>query len=122
MGSGQYNILFGSAAALSGLVLISAAVAFVLGQGLRPVSYFAVVVGLMLVVDALAIFNYGLTSDPTISGLNYLAPAIVMLVSVLYTHVEHKIVKYLFAIGGFGFAVTWFLEAANVTYSHLNPG
>ncbi len=118
---GVYNVLFGGAAALGGLVLLSASVALFLGRGLQAVSYFAVVVGLYLIVDAVSILNYQLTREPTLSALLYLAPAAATFLSVPATHIDNKWLRRLFAVFAFLFAVAWLVFASQVTLGHLEP-
>ena len=116
---GVYNVLFGGAAALGGLVLLAGSVALFLNRGLQAVSYFAVVVGLYLIVDAISILNYQLTREPTLSALLYLAPAAATFLSVPATHLDNKWLRWLFAIFAFLFAIAWLIFASQVTLGHL---
>lgn len=118
---GVYNVLYGGSASLAGLVLLSASVALFLNLGLKEVSYFAVVLGLYLVVDAMSIVRYGLTSTPPYSTAMYLAPAVAAFLSVPFTHTNNKWLRWLFAIVAFLFALLWVYEAANTTWGHLAP-
>lgn len=118
---GVYNVLFGGAAALGGLVLLAGSVALFLNRGLQAVSYFAVVLGLYLIVDAISILNYQLTREPTLSALLYLAPAAATFLSVPATHIDNKRLRWLFAIFAFLFAVAWLIFASQVTFGHLEP-
>jgi len=121
LSGGVYNLLFGGAGTIGGLVLLGASVALFLGGGLRAVSYFAVVMGLYLVVNAASILNYKLTRDPILSALLYLAPAAAGFLSVLYTHFDNKSTRWLFAIFAFLYGAAWLYFAANVTMGHLKP-
>lgn len=118
---GGYNILFGGAAALGGLVLLSSSVALFLRRGLKAVSYLALVIGLYLTVDAYSIWIYKLTTEPALSTLLYLSPAAALILSVLFTHTDNKWLRRLFAISAFILALAWLLFAANVTLEHLKP-
>jgi putative membrane protein len=118
---GLYNVLFGGAAALSGLVLLAFSTALFLGHGLQAASYFGFIVGLYLLVDAYAISKYNLTRDPTMSTLLYLAPAAVLILSVPATHLNNKWMRWLFAIVAFLFSIAWLYFAINVTIGHLQP-
>jgi putative membrane protein len=118
---GIYNVLFGGSASLAGLVLISASVALFLNVGLKEVSYFAVVLGLYLLVDAVSIIRYGLTSTPPISTALYLAAAVTAFLSIPFTHTNNKWLKWLFTVVAFLFALLWIYEAANTTWGHLAP-
>jgi uncharacterized membrane protein len=119
--TGHYNVLFGGAAALGGLVLIAVATAFYLGRGLQAASYFALAVGLYLIVDALAILNNNLTSDSTKSFLLFLAPAAALIFSPIATHINNKYVRWIFGIFAFLFTIAWLYFAYTVTSSHLTP-
>jgi len=121
MAGGVYNILFGGVAALGGLVLLAGSVALFLNRSLKPVSYFAVVLGVYLAVDAYSILNYNLTRDPLLSALLYVAPAAAAFLSVPATHVDNKWLRLFFAIFAFLFALAWVYFAANTTYGHLKP-
>lgn len=118
---GIYNILFGGVGALSGLVLLSISVALFLGRGLQASSYFAFVVGLYLIVDAYSIWRYKLTKDPMLSALLYLAPAAGLIFSVPATHTDNKLLRWLFAVFAFLFAIAWLYFAYTVTIGHLAP-
>lgn len=118
---GVYNVLFGGVAALGGLVLLAGSVALFLNRGFQAVSYFAVVLGFYLIVDAISILNYQLTKDPTLSALLYLAPATATFLSVPATHIDNKWLRWLFAIFAFLFALAWLMFAAIVTFGHLEP-
>jgi len=118
---GVYNILFGGVAALGGLVLLATSVALFLNKGLSAVSYFAVVVGLYAVVDAIAIVNYNLTRDPQLAALAYLSFAVAAFLSVPATHSDNKWLRWLFAVFAFLFAIAWLYQAANFTWGHLKP-
>jgi uncharacterized membrane protein len=119
--SGVYNVLFGGVATLGGLVLLTGSIILFLNANLRPVSYFAAVVGLYAVVDAYAIVEYALTSAPVLSALSYLSFAAPAFLSVPVTHLENKWWKRLFIIFSILFATAWLYEAANFTFAHLNP-
>jgi len=118
---GVYNILFGGAAALGGLVLLATSAALFLNGGLSAVSYFAVVVGFYIVVDAIAMVNYRLTRSPELSALAYLSSAAASFLSVPATHSDNKWLRWLFAVFAFLFAIAWLYQAALFTWGHLAP-
>jgi uncharacterized membrane protein len=116
-----YNVLFGGSAALAGLVVLSISAALFLNNGLKAVSYFAAVLGLYLVVDALSIFMYGLTSNPPLTTVYYVAAAASSFLSVPAMHTDKKWLRWLFAGVAFLFALLWLYNATNTTLSHLAP-
>lgn len=123
---GVYNILFGGASALGGLVLLTVAAAFFLRRGLQACSYFALVLGIYLLVDAITIFNSNglavkLTSDPIKSTLLYLAPVAPLILSVPATHIQNKWARWVFAIFAFVFAIAWLYFGYSTTPTHLKP-
>lgn len=123
---GLYNVLFGGAAALGGLLLLSVATAMFLGRGLQASSYFALVLGLYLIVDAHSILYYTtgtikITKEPTLSAMLYLAPAAALIFSIPATHTDNKWLRRLFAIFAFLFAIGWLYFAYTVTFGHLAP-
>ena len=118
---GVYNVLFGGSASLAGLVLLSAAAALFLNQGLREVSYFAAVLGLYLMVDAASILRYGLTGTPPLSAVYYLIAGVTGFLSVPAFHTDNKKLRWLFTISAFLFAALWLYGAANTTFGHLAP-
>ena len=118
---GIYNVLFGGSASIAGLVLLSVSVALFLNQGLKEVSYFAAVMGLYLVVDAVAILRYGLTNTPPLSAIYFLAAGVTGFISVPAFHSDNKMLRWLFTIVAFLFAVLWLQDAANTTIGHLAP-
>jgi uncharacterized membrane protein len=118
---GVYNLLFGGAATLGGLLLIAISMAFYTNRGLKAISYFAVVLGLYLIIDAYSILNYNLTRNPMFSAVLYAAPAVATFLSVPATHTDNIQLRRLFAISAFLFALAWLYFAANVTIGHLQP-
>jgi uncharacterized membrane protein len=120
---GAYNILFGGAASLGGLVILATSVTLAINGSLKAVSYFAVVVGLYLVVDAYAMMNYGLTQAATrwLAASSYAAAALASFLSVPATHSDNKYLRWLFAVFAFLFALAWLAEASNFTWAHLAP-
>lgn len=121
LSGGVYNVLFGGIATLGGLVLLTGAIALFLNVNLKPVSYFAAVVGLYAFVDAYSMLKYSLTSNPLLSALGYMSFAAPALLSVPATHLKNKWWKWLFVIFSLLFAIAWLYQAANFTYAHLNP-
>ncbi len=124
--SGLYNVLFGGVSVLGGLVLLSVALAMFLGRGLQATSYFGFVLGLYLLVDAYSILNYStgninITSNPTLSAILYMAPAVTLIFSVPATHIENKWARRIFGVLLFMFAIGWMYFASNVTFGHLKP-
>jgi len=121
--AGLYNILFGGAASLGGLIILATSVTLFLNGSLKAVSYFAFVVGLYIAVDAYAIMNYGLTRADTrwLAASSYAAAAVASFLSVPATHSDNKWLRWLFAVFAFLFALAWLAEAANFTWGHLKP-
>lgn len=117
--SQTYNILFGGAASLAGLVVIVAATAIYRGHGLQAASYFGFVVGLYLATDAIGIHINSLTSAPLESTILYLAPAVVLIFSPFATHINSKYVRWAFGILAFLFAIGWLYFAYSTTLTHL---
>jgi uncharacterized membrane protein len=120
---GVYNILFGGAASLGGLVILATSVTLAINASLKAVSYFAVVVGLYLVVDAYAIMSYGLTraDGRLIAILAYGGAALASFLSVPATHSDNKYLRWLFAVFAFLFALAWLAQAGTFTWGHLAP-
>ena len=114
-----YNILFGGVGALSGLVLLSGAAALFRGRGVQACTYFAAVLGLYLISDAYSIWKFKLTSNPTESTLLYLAPAIVLLLTVPAMHLENRWFRWMWALAAFIFAGAWLYFAMTTTPTHL---
>jgi uncharacterized membrane protein len=119
--SGVYNILFGGVATLGGLLLLASSVALAKDVDLRPVSYFAAVVGVYAIVDAYAIVTFNLTNAPLLSALGYLSFAAPAILSVPALHFGTKRWRIVFALFAFLFAAAWLYQAANFTFAHLNP-
>jgi uncharacterized membrane protein len=123
---GLYNVLFGGVAVLGGLLLVSIAAALFQGHGLQACSYFAFVLGLYLIIDAYSIYYYStgatrITSNPMLSTILYLAPAVSAIFSVPATHIDNKWLRRAFAVLIFLFAIGWMYFAFNVTFGHLKP-
>ncbi|HVP26219.1 MAG TPA: DUF981 family protein [Candidatus Bathyarchaeia archaeon] len=123
--SGAYNVLFGGAASLAGLVLLTTAIAFYFGRGFQAATYFGFIVGLYLLVDAIAIYSTinsttsKLTSDPMKSTLLYLAPAAVLLYSPIAAHIKSKYARWVFGVLAFLLGIAWLYFAYTTTLSHL---
>lgn len=118
---GVYNILFGGIATLGGLLLLAISASLFLNAGLSAVSYFAIVVGLYAVIDAFAMINYKLTTNPLLAALGYLSFAATAFLSVPAAHIDNKWLRWVFGIFAFLFAVAWLYQAANFTWGHLKP-
>ncbi len=118
---GVYNVLFGGSAAIGGLVALAVSIALFLNADLRPITYFAAIVGLYLLVASNAILTYGLTREPAMSAIWYVLSAIPTFLSVPAFHTDNKKLRILFAIFAFLFAVAWLFEGVNVTIGHLAP-
>jgi uncharacterized membrane protein len=121
--AGGYNILFGGAASLGGLVILATSITLAINGSLKAVSYFAVVVGLYLVVDAYSIMSYGLTRADTrwLAASSYAAAALASFLSVPATHSDNKYLRWLFAVFAFLFALAWLAQASTFTWGHLAP-
>jgi uncharacterized membrane protein len=119
--NGAYNVLFGGIAALGGLLLLGGSVVLAFNANMKPLSYFAAVVGFYAIIDAYSIYYYGLTREPLLSALGYLSFAAPALFSVPAAHLADKRWRFVFAIFAFLFAIAWLYQAANFTFSHLNP-
>lgn len=123
--AGPYNVLFGGAASLAGLVLLTTAAAFYFGRGFQAATYFGFVVGLYLLFDAIAVYSTinsttgKLTSDPMKSTLLYLAPAVLLLYSPFAAHIKSKYARWVFGILALAFSVAWIYFAYTTTLSHL---
>ncbi len=118
-----YNLLFGGVAGLGGLVILATSVALFMNASLKPVSYFAAIVGLYILVDAVAIiYPPGLTkaSGRTLAFLAYLASAVASFLTIPATHSDKKWIRYLFAAFAFLFALAWLVEGALFTLGHLD--
>lgn len=116
---GIYNVLFGGIHTLAGLLLIVLAAAIYFNTGLKPVSYFAFVVALYAINDAIGILSYRLTRTPEISAIAYLLFGITAMLSVPLTHINNKAVRYLFIIVAAIFGLLWIYLAFNFTLGHL---
>ncbi len=118
---GIYNVLFGGISALAGLLLIGLAFAFYFNTGLRALSYFAVVVGLLGIIDVAGILSFRLTRAPELSAFAYLMFSLTAFLTVPLTHTNNKIARWLFIIVALIFGLVWMFEAANFTYGHITP-
>lgn len=116
---GFYNILFGGIATLGGLTILATSIALFFNAGLSAVSYFAVIAGIYAVVDAVAILNKNYTRSPLVSALGYLSFAVAAFLSVPATHSDNKLLRWVFAVFAFLFALAWLFQAASFTLGHL---
>jgi uncharacterized membrane protein len=121
LANGVYNILFGGIAALGGLVLLAGSIVLFMNANLRPVTYFAAVVGIYGIIDAYAIIAHNLTNEPALSALGYLAFAAPAILSVPLVHFGGKRWRVIFAVFAFLFAAAWLFEASTFTLAHLVP-
>jgi uncharacterized membrane protein len=121
LNGGIYNVLFGGISALGGLVMLAGAAALGRNLDIRPVTYFAAVVGVYAIIDAGAIFSYGLTKEPLLSALGYLSFAAPAVLSVPLARLDNSKCRFLFAALSTGFAAAWTYQAASFTLAHLKP-
>ena len=68
---GAYNIAFGEPALLFGILLLGAAWALIKGWDLLPVAAYGFFAGLATLFVSWSIVDYGMTRNPTLSGLAY---------------------------------------------------
>jgi uncharacterized membrane protein len=118
---GVYNILFGGISTLGGLVLLAGSVALAINVDVRPVTYFAAVVGVYAAVDAYAMTLYNLTNGPLLAALGYLSFAAPAILSVPVGRLGSKPWRIVFAVFAFLFAAAWLYQAASFTLTHLKP-
>ncbi len=121
LSGGVYNVLFGGISALGGLVMLAGAAALAKNLDLRPVTYFAAVVGVYAIIDAAAIFSYGLTKEPLMSALGYLSFAAPAMLSVPLARLNNSKWRFVFAASSVVFAAGWMYQAASFTLAHLKP-
>ena len=94
----MYNVLFGGIAALGGLLALAGSAALALNVDLRPITYFASVVGIYAIVDAYEIIKYSLTSSPWVAALGYLGFAAPAILSVPIAYFGDKRWRIIFAV------------------------
>ena len=69
---GSYNILFGEATTLFGIVFLGAALALAAGWDLYPVTLYAFFAGLYAVFAGYLIIAHSMTKDPVLSGIGFI--------------------------------------------------
>jgi uncharacterized membrane protein len=121
LAGGVYNILFGGIATLGGLTVLAGSIALAINVDLRPITYFASVVGIYAIIDAYAIIQHNLTNVPMVSALGYLSFAAPAILSVPVARLGDKRWRILFAVFAFLFATAWLIQAATFTLAHLAP-
>jgi len=104
---------------IGGLLLLAIGAALYTNSGLRPISYFAGIVGIYAINDVIAILTYRLSKTPEIAALAYLAFALTAFLSIPLTHVNNKIARWLFVIVAALFGIIWLFLASTFTLSHL---
>ncbi len=118
---GSYNILFGEAMALFGLVFLAAGVALGLSWDLRPVGVFAFFAGFYAILGGARILSLGLTREPLLSGLAFILAGLVGLLALpLYRLVLTSLVfRRIAALGLVAVAILWGVTFANALWGHL---
>lgn len=118
---GSYNIIFGEATTLFGLVFLAAALALGLGWDLRPVSVYAFFAGLYAILGGARIISLGLTKEPLLSGLAFILVGSVGLLAAPLARLlwTRPVLRRLAALGLLGMAVLWSVTFVSALWGHL---
>ncbi|MGC8657056.1 MAG: DUF981 family protein [Thermoplasmata archaeon] len=84
---GSYNILFGEAYTIYGLILLIASFVAFNGWDLRPVGYFSLFAGIYAFVDAYGVYIHNFTTEPllTVALYSFLGIAAIMITISVHT-------------------------------------
>ena len=99
----------------------SGSIALYLNVSLSVVSYFAAIIGIYVAIDAYGILTYDLTKEPLLAALGYLSAAGALVLSLPAVHTDNKLIRWIFAIFSFLFAVAWLYQGFEFNHGHLEP-
>lgn len=118
---GSYNIIFGEAMTLFGLVFLAAGVAIGLGWDLRPVGVLAFFAGFYAILGGVRIISLGLTREPLLSGLAFILVGLAaLLTGPLYRRLlANLVLRRLAALGLLAVILLWGITFYNALWGHL---
>ncbi len=118
---GSYNIAYGEATTLFGAVFLATAVALAFGWDLIPVSVYAFFAGVDAVVVGIRILSLGLTKQPLISGVGFIAAGLggVLAFPFLRWLRGNRMIRNLAAIVLFLTAILWAVTFYTSLWGHM---
>jgi putative membrane protein len=118
---GSYNIAYGEATTLFGGVFLATALALAFGWDLLPVTFFAFFAGIDAVIIGIRILSLGLTKEPLISGVGFIAAGLggVLAFPFLRWFRENRMIRTLAAIVLFLTAILWAITFYSSLWGHL---
>jgi len=119
---GVHNIVFGEPFVLYGFVFLAAALSLAKGWDLTPTTIFALFAGIYAVILGACILRYGITRQPAMSALSYIAAGLIGVLSpVVWKWKDKKIIRILAIILLALTLLLWFITMYGSLTGHANP-
>jgi putative membrane protein len=117
---GSYNIAFGAAALLFGMVLAGAALAQAFSWDLLTVVIFAFFAGLAAIVLGVRIINLNMSQQPVLAGIGYILAGLggVLATPVWYLR-QYRWLRWIAALVLLVAAVIWAIIGYGACWEHL---
>ena len=125
----SYNIPFGEGATMLGVLFLALTLAIGKGWDLRPTAWYAVIPGLASVFYGARIVDLGMTKEPAVSALGFIAtglagllagPVLWMLSTEMLTPKQKLIIKILAVMLLVGSGLVWAFDGYHSYWSHIS--
>ncbi len=117
---GSYNIAFGEATAMFGIVFLFAGLALARGWDLYPITLLAFFFGLYVLIAAWGIYSLEMTRSPLVNAVNYaLAGATAVLAPLGWKRRENSTITRAGAVLAAITALSWFIVFYGTLLGHL---
>lgn len=118
---GSYNIGYGEATALFGIVFLGAGISLSQRWNLFPVALYAFFAGIYAVITGVRILSLGLTKEPLISAVGFILAGLCGVLAAFYLKwlKDYKIVRLLALLLILVTAVIWAVTFFGALWDHL---
>ena len=118
---GSYNVGYGDATTLFGVVFIATSIALFFGSSLIPVSIYALFAAIDSIVVGLRILSLGLTKEPLVSAIGFVLAGLSGLgvFPFLMWFRENKLVRWIGILLLLATALVWAITFYGSLWSHL---
>ena len=118
---GSYNVGYGDATTLFGVVFLATSIALFFGSSLIPVSIYAIFAAIDALIVGVRIYSLQLTKEPLISAVGFILAGLSGLgvFPFLMWFRQNKIVRYIGILLLLGTALLWAITFYGSLWAHL---
>ncbi len=116
----SYNIAFGELMVLYAALLVFTGIAFLADWELLSMGIVAVLGGVVSVIVGVRVFNRGMTKEPLVAALGYVATGAAGILSLpAYLTKKSPVLRMLAALAALGAAIIWAITGYGSYWAHL---